>query len=335
MRQLPAVLILLAAPAALASQQNPFKLPRASAGSYEVISELTGDMKGTIVFASDGDRTVRHATDSVKMMGKTTRSETWSLTTRDSMWTADLTKKEGTVLPNILPRVANAFDKLDADSKKRFEQNMAEMSSMMSKAFDLSQINPPGEKLGTKTYAGQQCVEQTFGSFTVCKMEKAPIVLHMSASLVCLNYAETVTSLKFGSASPDLFTPPSGIAFKTDPRMMQNADSVASGWVGYLSSKALSDSLAKAKAKIEESKAKLQEAKAKQAQSGQASQPDKLTPEQQAQLQQSCDMIKNFDLGSAMSKAADAWKQAVVDAASDEAKKAAVNKVKSIFKRIP
>ncbi|HVT39567.1 MAG TPA: hypothetical protein VHE78_11015 [Gemmatimonadaceae bacterium] len=335
MRHLRAVLLLFAAPAALVSQQNPFKLAKSSLGSYEVISELTGDMKGTIVFASDGERTVRHSIDSTKMMGKTSRSESWSLTTRDSMWTADLTKKTGTVMPNVLPRLASAFDKLDGDSKKRFEQNMAEMSSMMSRAFDLSQLNPPGEKLGTRTYAGQQCVEQTFGSFTICRMEKAPIVLHASASIVCLNYAETVTSLKFGSASPDLFTPPSGVTFKTDPKVMQNADSMASGWVGYLSSKALSDSLAKAKAKLEESKAKLQEAKAKQAQSGQPAQPDKLTPEQQAQLQQSCDMIKNFDLGAAMSKATDTWKQAVVDAATDEAKKAAVNKVKSIFRRIP
>ena len=110
MRPLLTALTILAVPVTLAAQQNPFKQTKPSIGKFEVTSELSGDMKGTVTAAMDGDRMVRRASDSVKMMGRTTKTESWSLTTRDSVYSADLTKKTGTVAPNLLPALATAYD---------------------------------------------------------------------------------------------------------------------------------------------------------------------------------------------------------------------------------
>jgi hypothetical protein len=259
------------------------------------------------------------------MMGKTSTTDTWTLTTADSMYTADLTKKQGTVAPNILPHMARAYDALDDDGKKRLHQNMNDMAAMLSKAFSFSSLNT-GEKVGKKTYAGQECEERKFGSFSVCTMEKAPIVLHTQGSLVCLRYEETATAVSLGGASAEDFAVPPGVTFKPDPRL-QKPDSMATGFVLYMSSQQLADSLAKVRAAIATAQAKPTE----------AGQPPKMTPEQEAEMQKACDAIKSFDMGKAIADATsqmgkeigDAMKRAAVDAA----KNAATQKINSVFKK--
>jgi hypothetical protein len=307
------------------AQQNPFKVEKPKIKNAEVSYTMTGDMSGTATLALDGDRMARRQTTTTKMMGKTSSTDSWTLTTADSMYMADLTKKQGTVAPNILPHMANAYDGLDDAGKKRLHQNMKDMASMLSKAFSLSSVNA-GEKIGKKTYAGQECEEKKFGSFSVCTMEKAPIVLHTQGSLVCLKWEETATAVNLGGASSASFALPQGVTWKQDPNL-QKADSMATGMVLYLSSQQLADSLAKAKAE-------LAAAQAKQAEAGQ---PAKMTPEQEAEMQKACEAIKNFDVGKAIADATaqmgkeigDAMKRAAVDAA----KNAATNKINSVFKK--
>ena len=320
MRQF-AVLVLLAVPATLPAQQNPFKPPKPAVQKFEVTSILTGDMKGNVLLAMDGDRMVRVSADTMKMMGKTSHNSTWNLTTPDSVWHADLAKKTGTVSPNMLSYMAEAYDNLDGDGKKRFTQNIADLATMMSKAFNLGQINS-GEKLGTKTYAGHECEERKFGGFTVCQIEKTPIVLHTAGKLLCLNFEETATSVRLGSASPALFNPPADVKFQSDTSMSR-PDSVANGFVGYMASQSLSDSIAKGKAELEA-------ARAKQAQSGDST---KMTPAQEAQMQEACEMIKNINLNKLMADAAKAWKNALVEAAKNEGKKQAVKGLRGLIKK--
>lgn len=335
MRPLLTALTILAVPVTLAAQQNPFKQPKPSIGKFKVTAELSGDMKGTVTAAMDGDRMVRRASDSVKMMGRTTKTESWSLTTRDSVYSADLIKKTGTVAPNLLPALATAYDQLGADGKQRFAQNMADMSAMMSQAFNISQINS-GEKLGKKSYAGQECEERKFGGFLICQMDKAPIVLHSAGNLVCFNFEEKATSVKLGSASSELFAPPAGVTFK-QVAADKGADSSAKAMVAYLASKALSDSIAKAKVELEAAKAKA----AREAKPGQ---PEKMTPEQQAQMQDACNMVKNFDMDKVLADAGKAWKQAMLDGVNEfgnevkndvknEVKNQTINKLRGLFKR--
>ncbi|HEU5220326.1 MAG TPA: hypothetical protein VFU23_16815 [Gemmatimonadales bacterium] len=320
---LVAGLVAIAVPAA--AQPNPFKTAKAGIKNAQVAYTMSGDMSGTSTVAFDGDRTARRATATTKMMGKTTTSDTWTLMTPDSTYSADLTKKKGTVAPNLLPYMVKAYDDLDGDAKKRLHQNMEDMASVLSKAFGATGLNG-GEKLGTKTYAGQECEAKKFGSIEICTMTKAPIMLHTKASIVCLNYEETATDVKLGAASGDVFDKPAGVVFTPDPNLTR-PDSTALGFVTYLSSQQLADSLAKAKADMA----------AAQAQGGGAGQPPKLTPEQQASMQKACETMKNLDVGKMIADAsnqalkgmADAAKQAAVDAA----KNAAENKVKGIFKK--
>lgn len=317
---------LAAAALPAAAQQNPFKLPKSGIKNAAVTYHMSGDMAGTAMFALDGDKAVRRSTSTTKMMGKTSSSDTWTLTTPDSIYLADVTKKQGTVAPNLVPYLAKAYDGLDGDGKKRLHQNMQDMAAMMSKVFSLGSINS-GEKIGTKTYAGQECEEKKFGGFTVCTMTKAPIVLHTQASIVCVNYEETAIEVKLGGSTGADFSAPAGVVFTPD-KHLQYPDSTAKGYVAYLSSQQLADSIAKAKADL---------AAAQAAHPGAAGEPPKLTPEQQAQMQKACETMKNLDVGKmiadasaqAMNQMADAAKQAAIDAA----KNAAADKVKSVFKK--
>jgi len=276
--------------------------------------------------AFDGDRWVRKQTGTMKMMGKTTTSETWTLTTPDSMYNADVSKKQGSVMPNMLPLMAKAYDGLDGSGKKRLHQNMAEMSSLLTKGFGLSSFSSMGENLGTKTYAGQSCEERKFGPVVMCSMEKAPIVLHSQTRLLCFNMEETATEVKLGAVPDGAFAPPAGVAFAPD-KHVTNADSAAQGLVGYLASQQLTDSLAKAKAELQAAQASAQN----------PGEMPKMTPEQEASMQKACETMKNLDIGKVIADAAnDAMKQMAAQAkqaAIDAGKNAVNQKIQGIFKK--
>ena len=323
---LGAVLGLFASSAA--AQQNPFKLPKNNT-SVAVEYSYTGDMQGTGQRAISNDRVVQHQTTTGKFFGKTSTMDSWTLVTPDSSYSADLTKKTGVAGPNVLPHMAKAYDELDGASKQRLHQNMQDMVQMISKAFG-TQAMWSDQKVATKTYAGEKCDERTFGSFSICSMQSAPAVpLHVSGSLMCVDYEQTATSVKKGDPPASDFAPPAGITFRTDSNLA-NPDSMARGFVKYLASQELADSIAKAKSEM-----------AKQSNASNASTtnapPRELTPEEREQQRQACEALKNFDLGKAMSNAT---KQVFAEAAHEvvqekkaEAKEDAKQKIKGLFKK--
>jgi len=321
---LAAVLAGFALPAA--AQPNPFKTPKSGIkGGVAVTYALSGDLSGTAMVASDGERLVHRQTGTMKLMGKTSTTDNWTLTTPDSSYRADLTKKQGFVAPNMVPAFEKAYDALDGAAKKRLHQNMEDMGAMLSRAFNLAGSNA-GEKLGSKSYAGQECEERKLGPMTICTMNKAPILLHSQLSLVCLNFEETATEVKLGAPPAEAFAPPAGISWKPDVRL-QKPDSMAQGFVLYLSSQQLVDSIAKAKAEVQ----------AAQGTAGQPGQRPAATPAQQAQLQQACDALKNFDMGKTIADATNQMAKEMADAAKqqaiDAAKNAGTNKLKGLFKK--
>ena len=323
---LGAVLCLFASSAA--AQQNPFKLPKNNT-SVAVEYSYTGDMQGTGQRAISHDRVVQHQTTTGKFFGKTTTMNSWTLVTPDSSYSADLTKKTGVAGPNVLPHMAKAYDDLDGASKQRLHQNMQDMVQMISRAFG-TQAMWSDEKVATKTYAGEKCDERTFGSFSICSMESAPAVpLHVSGSLMCVDYEQTATSVKKGDPPASDFAPPAGITFQTDSNLA-NPDSMARGFVKYLASQELADSIAKAKSEM-----------AKQSNASNASTtnapPRELTPEEREQQRQACEALKNFDLGKAMSNATkQVFSEAVHEVVQEKkaaAKEDAKQKIKGLFKK--
>jgi len=309
-----------------AAQPNPFKTPKTGIkGGVAVSYTLSGDLSGTAMLASDGERLVHRQTGTMKLMGKTSSTDSWILTTPDSSYRADLTKKQGFVAPNLVPALASAYEDLDGAAKQRVHQNMEDMGAILSRAFNLAGLNA-GEKLSSRVYAGQECDERQFGPMTICTMRKAPITLHSQLSLVCMNFEETATEVRLGAPPADAFTPPAGITWKPDTHL-QKPDSMARGYVLYLSSQQLTDSIAKAKAQIQTA----------QGATGPSGQPPNLTLAQQSQMQQACEVLKNFDMGKTIADAtnqmakemADAAKQAAIDAA----KNAGTNKLKGLFKK--
>ena len=324
---IPGVVLGLLASSA-AAQQNPFKPPKNNT-SVAVEYSYTGDMQGTGQRAISKDRVMEHRSTTGKFFGKTSTMETWTLTTPDSSYSADLAKKTGVAGPNVLPHMAKAYDNLDGASKQRLHQNMQDMVQMISRAFG-TQAMWSDEKVATKTYAGEKCDERTFGSFSICSMQNAPAVpLHVSGSLMCVDYEETATSVKKGDPPASDFAPPAGITFSRDTNLV-SADSMARGFVKYLASQELADSIAKAKSEM-----------AKQSNASNASTtssaPHELTPEEREQQRKACEALKNFDLGKAMSDATkQVFSEAVHEAVEEkkaETKEDAKQKIKGLFKK--
>lgn len=326
-----AALSVVASP--LAAQANPFKVPKSKVPAIQISYTYAGDMQGTAEKAISKDRIVSHETTTSKFFGKTTNTDSWSMFTPEWNYTADLTKKTGFKQPNVLPYMEKAYDDLDGTSKKRLHQNMEDMAQMISRAFG-SQALWSGEKTGaTKTYAGETCEEHTFGGFSICSMKDAPAVpLHMQGSLLCVDFEQTATAVKKGEPPASAFEPPPGVDFRSDTAMA-NPDSLARGFVNYLASQQLADSIAKAKAEM----AKQQPTASNASTTTKEPEQRELTPEEKAQMRQTCEALKNFDLGKTMANAGKSIVSEAVNEAVEEkkaeARQDAKNKIKGLIKK--
>lgn len=194
---------------------------------------------------------------------------------------------------------------------------------MMSKAFGAGSMASLGEKLGDETVAGEVCEDRRFATFTVCSMKRGPqIMLKTSGDLLCYRFEQTATSVSLAAPAAGVFEKPAGVKFAPMPAEL-NADSAARGFVGYLSSQALADSLAA-------SKAELDRAKTEAAAEGKSTE---MTKEEKEQMKQACDMLKNFDMTSVLANSWKAMKKEMANAAVDAAKKGATNKLKGLIKK--
>lgn len=311
-------------PTSAPAQQNPFRLDRGKLGSVEVQYDMTGDLKGTAMTALAGDRMMTRSTSTGKFFGKVTTTESWALVTPDWLYSGNPTEAKGTRMPNMLGAMAKEFDGLSRAEKKRAVQNMVDMAEVMAQAFGGGTLQ--AEKRSKRTIAGEECQEQVFGSFSTCAMTKAPeIALHSSGKLMCVQFEQTATSVKLGGeVDPAVFELPKGMVFTT-PKGITSPDSIARGFVRYLASEATTDSLTAAKARTAAAR-------------DSAVTAGNLTPTQSdslqdAQMQAACEAMRDFDAGAMVASASNAILKAMADAAVDEAKKAAGNKLKGLFRK--
>jgi hypothetical protein len=314
----------------LAAQGNPFKLPKNKINAIQVSYSYSGDMQGTAERAISKDKIVSRETTTSKMFGQTSNTDSWNLYTSDWSYSADLTKKTGVKRPNMLPYLEKAYDGLDGTAKNRLLQNMHDMAQIIGRAFGTQALSGI-EKGQTKTIAGEQCEERSFAGFSVCSMQDAPAIpLHLEGNLFCMSFEETATSVKRADPPASAFEPPAGITFQSDTNLA-NPDSMARGFVTYLASQQLADSLAKAKAEM------AKETPTSTASSGTNEQPKELTPEEKEQQRKACEQLKNFDLGKTMAAAGKSVvSEAVNEAAKEkeaEVKNSAKNKIKGILKK--
>jgi hypothetical protein len=312
-------------PLPLWAQQNPFTPPRPAIRAATVEYELAGDRTGTATFAYEGARSVHRSTSTMKIFGTSEEIASWQLFTEDSIWTADLKRNTGSVAPNLLPYMARAYEDLDAAGKRRLHQNLEGMAALLGQAFGFGNLGA-GQRLGKKTYAGHECEERSLGGFTICQMEGAPVVLHTSANLLCMRFSETATAVRLGPPASDVFAKPPDIAWTADAHL-QKPDSIARGFVLYLSSQELADSLARARAALDS------------AQKAQADPQRELSEEDRAAMMQACEFMKNFNAGQVMASAADAvWNglvASVKQAALDAARREAVRGLRGLIRRPP
>ena len=320
MSRVPCCLLAAALATPLAAQPNPFKVQSADLPAARITYTLAGDVTGTSMTAFTGDRMVTRTTSTGKMLGQEITTESWSLVMGDSIWSADLAKGTGTSMPNLLPFLAREYDELDKDGRKRLHANMQGLAQLMSKMFTLSALESD-ERGDTRTIAGEKCRDRHFGPFVVCNMEKAPsVALYTQGSLFCMDMEQTATAVDLGPVPPGTFAIPEGVTF-TPMDTFENPDSLARGFVLYLSSEALRDSLEAAAKEMERERKETVEAR--NMSSAQADSVDR------AQMQAVCEALENIDVGKMMADAAD---QALKDWA-DGMKEAGKNKLKGLIRK--
>ena len=134
MKRLVFVAALVIAASPLSAQDNPFKLPRARPPSRSATpTPETCRVPPSTAFRRTGSSRTRPRP--AKFFGKTTDAGSWTLFTPEWNYSADLTKKTGLKLPNVLPYMEKAYDDLGRHVEQRLHQNMQDMAQMMSKAF--------------------------------------------------------------------------------------------------------------------------------------------------------------------------------------------------------
>lgn len=305
-----------------ASAQNPFKIKTASK-PVSVTSTVSGSMTGTAEYAATKDKFMRHSTTTGKFFGKTTTTESWSLSTPETIYTANLSDKTGQKTPNMFPIMAREYDRLGGAEKARFAQNMEDMSQLFAQAFGAGGF--AGEDKGTTaSYAGETCVEHTFGSFSSCVLKDAPqIPLHESGSMFCVDFEQTATAVTWGDPPAATFDLPAGITFMEDSAVTAQSDSMARTMVRYFASQELTDSLAAARARSQEQHASASAGSAP-ASSQQMSKED-------------CEKLRDLNLGTMLANSFNSVvSEAVNEAVQEkeaEMKNKAKNKIKSVIKK--
>ncbi len=295
-----------------AGQGNPFQAKYSGLPTLTITYSYTGDMTGSARSTTDGNRTANWSSYTARFLGKTSNDSSWGMTTPDTIWTADLGHKTGTVSVNPLPSMSKAWNGLDAESKARFQSNMKAMAQFVAQA--LPGVPLTGTPKETRTIAGESCELTDWGAFAFCTMKTAPVTLYSKGSLFCVNYEETATAVTH-QADPSLFQVPSNIKWK---QMLnrQQTDSMAQAWVRTLASKELADSIAKAQQKMQQEHqngASSQTAAA-------SSDTVQMSPEDQKKV---CDKLRNFTLATALN---DAW-HSFLDESAKNAGRAAADKL--------
>jgi hypothetical protein len=317
------LVVLAAATSSLAAQVNPFKPSGRSVKSAVIAYTMSGSMSGTEELALDGDRMARRGATSMKMFGKTVTSETFVLTTPDSVYSVDLTKKTGFAMPNYGPPLADEYEHLSGKQKKQLQQNLELAAQTLGRAFGMGSIAQANQVVGQETVAGQACDVRKFGDWSVCALATDPsITLKTSGEVMCMEMNTVATSATINQGAPaDKFAMPSGINWTPpDTSLSRDPKATAKEMLQMLSSEEFRDSLLAAQKdmKAAEDSAGVQQ----------------MTPEER---EQSCAQLRaafNVDLGAAFTHALGNVAKSAAKSAAENALKGAANSLRRRI-RIP
>jgi hypothetical protein len=323
MRFVLTLVVLLVATSSLAAQVNPFKSGGGSVKSAVIAYTVSGSMNGTEELALDGDRMARRDATSMKMFGKTVTSETLAVTTRDSVYSVDLTKKTGFAMPNYGPYLADEYDRLSGKQKKQLQQNLELAAQTLGRAFGMGSIAEANQVVGQETVAGQACDVRKFGDWSVCALAADPaITLKTSGQVMCMEMNTVATSATINQGAPaDKFALPAGVTWTPpDTSLSRDPKATAKEMLQMLSSEEFRDSLLAAQ---KDMKSAEDSAGVKQ-----------MTPEER---EQSCAQLRqafNVDLGAAFTHALANVAQSAAKSAAENALRGAANSIRRRI-RIP
>jgi hypothetical protein len=314
--------VLLAARAPLAAQANPFKPGGGAVQSAVITYALSGTMAGTEELTVDGDRMARRGSTTMKMFGKTVSSETLVLTTHDSVYSVDLTKKSGFALPNYAPYMADEYDRLSGKQKKQLQQNMELAAQTLGQAFGMGSIAQANKVVGQETVAGQACEVRKFGDWSVCALAADPrIALKTSGEIMCMDMSQVATSATINQGAPaDKFAAPTGIRWAPPDTAFRDPKTTAKQMLEMLSSEEFRDSLLATQKNM---KAAEDSAGVRQ-----------MTPEEREQSCQQLRQAFKVDLGAAFTQALHNLARDAATSAAENALRGAANSLRRHI-RIP
>lgn len=259
-------LICLFWPVLLLAGDNPWdkKLPFKKA---TIEYQLSGMQKGTetLCVKDYGEVTARHTNTKTTLMGMAMVTEEMELTTPDWVYSYNITEGSGEKYTNPKKFMIEEYEKLSGAEKKQVKKNAEEMGVSMMEGF-----NGEIEKNATEIL-GFQCDKVSLMGSTVYTIHDTEIPLKTDVNMMGMKMSIVATSFDKGKADGQCFEPPAGIEATYDEESDQAARSIAV-----------------------QTMAMLKDPDAAQKAQKMPSQQQNLSPEEQQEMEQAMEMLKNM-----------------------------------------
>lgn len=176
--------------------------------------ELKGAEQGTeVLYLKDhGKLRAKHHQATATVMGQSTRTDTIELIDPDWVTIYNMADKTGSRFTNPSKLYMAEYTKLTGAEKANFEKNAKQMGAAMMGQMGGS-VKPCSEKM-----MGHDCDVTTIGGMsTIYLLRGSDIPLRSEVSIMGMKNSVNATRIDTTSAVPEsAFTPPAGIAVKTD-----------------------------------------------------------------------------------------------------------------------
>ncbi len=206
-------------------QKLPFK-------NATIEYEVTGSANGSETFYTTqyGQLQATYRKTTQKVMFVTMNTDEIEIITPDWVYNIDMTEKTGTKTANPVKFMMEEYNNLSSKEKKMVRKNAEEMGTFVSGGAQV-QFQQNAEKI-----LGYNCDLTTMSGSTVYLIHGTAVPLKSETNMMGMNFSSTATSIKTGSVSMDVFTPPKGIEIIHDPQADEAVRSMAKSTLDMMKS---------------------------------------------------------------------------------------------------
>lgn len=254
-----------------AKSENPWeiKLPFKAATIPYVLS---GMEKGTetLYIVDYGQRTAKYHKGTMNVMGMASANETIEFIDPEWIYSFDLVEKTGTKAANPQKYMIEEYNKLTRQEKKQVRKNCEEIAAVSM----MMGMNAEVEKNARKIH-GYECDKMAMLGSTVYVLPDTGIALLSESNMMGMKIKIEATAIKKGNPPKNVFEHPKGITPVIAPEADAMARSMAKETIGMLKDPDGAE-------KISNNPPMMQ------------SREQHMSPEEQQQMEQAMDALKNI-----------------------------------------